>query len=83
MLQAIGIFDLGLCMNGLRVISPIDLNLLMLVAANPLLAIFGLYDLRFLPALAIQGMFIYMLITLPYLLLVKLSMKFLLLSTLW
>ena len=45
MLQAIGIFDLGLCMNGLCVISPIDLNLLMLVAANPLLAIFGLYDL--------------------------------------
>ena len=45
MLQAIGIFDLGLCMNGLCVISPIDLNLLILVAANPLLAIFGLYDL--------------------------------------
>ena len=45
MLQAIGIFDLGLCMNGLFVISPIDLNLLILVAANPLLAIFGLYDL--------------------------------------
>ena len=45
MLQAIGIFDLGLCMNGLCVISPIDLNLLILVAGNPLLAIFGLYDL--------------------------------------
>ena len=45
MLQAIGIFDLGLCMNGLCVISPNDLNLLILVAANPLLAIFGLYDL--------------------------------------
>ena len=45
MLQAIGMFDLGLCMNGLCVISPIDLNLLILVAANPLLAIFGLYDL--------------------------------------
>lgn len=45
MLQAIAIFDLGLCMNGLCVISPIDLNLLILVAANPVLAIFGLYDL--------------------------------------
>ena len=45
MLQAIGIFDLGLCTNGLCVISPNDLSLLLLMAANPLLAIFGLYDL--------------------------------------
>lgn len=43
--QAIGIFDLGMCMSGLCAISPIDLNLLLLMAANPLLAIFGLYDL--------------------------------------
>ena len=45
MLQAIGIFDLGLCTNGLCVISPNDLSLLLLMAANPLLVIFGLYDL--------------------------------------
>ena len=45
MLQAIGIFDLGLCMSGLWAISSIDLNLVLLMAAIPLLAIFGLYDL--------------------------------------
>lgn len=44
-LQAIGIFDLGMCMSGLYAISPIDLSLLLLMAANPPLAIFGLYDL--------------------------------------
>ena len=70
----------------------------LLMAANSLLAVFGLASPRdlswawgfmlllsvtFLPALAIPGMFIYMQMTPPYLLLVKVLMKLLLLSTLW